>query len=140
MPRNGSCLDYFRRPRVGSGTGAAAKARCCAVSREILFCRVWVYCLGFWHSVGCLRDSHPERRKPESPLRRLLTALSITLSPSMDRKLKLKLQGTGSLSSVTSEMGKGGGPQASTFPFAPAETAAPDRLGEGKNPWLSCTP
>lgn len=36
MPWNGSCLDYFRRPRVGSGTGAAAKARCCAVSGEIV--------------------------------------------------------------------------------------------------------
>lgn len=36
MSWNGSCLDYFRRTRVGSGTGAAAKARRCAVSGEIV--------------------------------------------------------------------------------------------------------
>ena len=75
MPWNGSCLDYFHRPRVGSGTELAAK------SREI----VWP-CLGIsfgfgspgWVSQG--RSSDPGRGKPESPLLRPLISLNIIVS------------------------------------------------------------
>lgn len=50
---------------------------------EILFCLVWVYCLGFltlgWVSQGWAPD--PGRGKPESSLQRPLISLNFTRSP-----------------------------------------------------------
>lgn len=83
MPWNGSCLDYFRRPRVGSGTGAAAKSSVPWGVRGNSALPCLGIFFGFWHSGGCLRDSHqdPGRGEPESPLRRPLVSLNITLLP-----------------------------------------------------------
>lgn len=65
------------------GQGQLGKARCWDVSAEILFCLVWVYCLGFltpgWVSRGWSPD--PGRGKPDSPLQLLLISLNFTRSP-----------------------------------------------------------
>lgn len=57
-------------------------AQCWDVSAEILFCLVWVYCLGFltlgWVSQGWSPDSG--RGKPDSPLQQPLI-MNFTLSP-----------------------------------------------------------
>lgn len=77
MPWNGSCLDYFRRPRVGSGTGAAAKSR----GNSVLLCLGILFGSGAlgWISRG--RSSNLGQGNSESPSPRRLISLNITLSP-----------------------------------------------------------
>lgn len=76
MPWNGSCLDYFHRPRVGSGTEAAAKSR----GNSVWPCLVISFGFGSpgWVSQG--RSPDPGRGKPESPLLRPLISLNIPVS------------------------------------------------------------
>lgn len=75
MPWNGSRLDYFRRPRVGSGTGAAAKSR----ANSVLPCLGIVFGSLGWVSQG--RSPDRGQGKPETPLLRPLISLNTTLSP-----------------------------------------------------------
>lgn len=131
MSWNGSCLYYFRRPRVGSGTREAEKSL-------VLGCIRGKFCLallqyiawGFGTRVGVSGQSpDPRRRKPESPLQRPLISLNITLT-STDRKLKLNSQGRVFGAQRPQKQGGGGGwrvrggPQASTYSFAAAISAA----------------
>lgn len=108
------------------GQGQLGKARCWDVSAEILFCLVWVYCLGFltpgWVSQGWSPD--PGRGKPDSPLQLPLISLNFTRSPPRTgNKVILRVLQLSDLKN----RGVGYLPEASRFSFAAAKSAATDR-------------
>lgn len=112
MPWKGSCLGYFRRPRVGSGaSGGAAKSSVLLCAGEILFSLfgyIWVFGTRVGVSGTVTRSRERKTRKPFTTAADLLEYHPLS---SMDRKLNLNSQGPGprSSSATSKTEGWGGG-------------------------------